>query len=201
MMMLPKYESMEIYEASQQKRYLALLPQLGSHVRFEDDTWICDKRIRSATEPPHYSHIYYSAVPAGCKELVKYYVILRLLQGDTVRTVKSRISRLVPLLRFLENGSKEALLSECDVRTASRFKEHLEASSLAYSTIRDVWREAGSLLRTMTAWSAKIRLPKTPLLRQRNLTTNTFRRALPRNWMMFFGGRRSLCISGVSTGC
>lgn len=114
MMMLPKYESMEIYEASQQKRYLALLPQLGSHVRFEDDTWICDKRIRSATEPPHYSHIYYSAVPAGCKELVKYYVILRLLQGDTVRTVKSRISRLVPLLRFLENGSKEALLSECD---------------------------------------------------------------------------------------
>lgn len=154
MMNLPKYESSEIYDAQQKKRYLDLLPQLGSNLRFEDDTWICDKRMRSAGEPPNYINIYYSSVPDNYRELIKYYAILRLLQGDTVRTVRGRITRLVPFLKYLE-GCHNGLISDCDVGTASKFKESLDESGLAYSTMQTIWLEVGTLFGTMNSFGGK----------------------------------------------
>ena len=153
MLKLPHYENVEIYDTQQKKSYLALLSQLGSCIRFEDDTWVCDRRTRSAGEPLNYSNIYYSSVPFVYRELVKYYVLLCLLHGDTVKTVRARITRLVPFLKFLTECRKDFLLSDCDVQTASKLKEHLDSSDLAYQTIRDVWREAGALLRTMNGFN------------------------------------------------
>jgi integrase len=152
-MNLPQYKYIENYDEQQKRRYLALLPQLGSNIRFDEDTWVCDKRIRSAAEPENYMNLYFSAIPSAYKELVKYYALLRLLHGDTARTVRSRIARLVPFLKFLTEACLAPLLSDCDIRTASRLKEHLDASSLADSTIRDIWREAGTLYRTMDGFN------------------------------------------------
>jgi len=151
-MNLPQYKYIENYDEQQKSRYLALLPQLGSNIHFDEDTWVCDKRMRSAGEPKNYMNLYFSAVPSAYKEMVKYYSLLRLLHGDTVRTIRSRIARLVPYLKFLTAACSAPLLSDCDIRTASRLKEHLDASSLADSTIRDIWREAGTLFRTINGF-------------------------------------------------
>jgi hypothetical protein len=47
-MNLPQYKYIENYDEQQKSRYLALLPQLGSNIHFDEDTWVCDKRMRSA---------------------------------------------------------------------------------------------------------------------------------------------------------
>ncbi|MFQ9702086.1 MAG: hypothetical protein ACLR0U_06575 [Enterocloster clostridioformis] len=73
----------------------------------EDDTWICDKRIRSGSEPKNYHHIYFASVPETYKEAVKYYAVLRILQGDVIRTVRSRITKLSPFLSFVGRYSRE----------------------------------------------------------------------------------------------
>ncbi len=151
-MNLPQYKYIENYDEQQKNRYLTLLPQLGSNIYFDEDTWVCDKRIRSAAEPEHYMNLYFSAIPYDYRELVKYYALLRLLQGDTTRTIQARITRLLPFLRFLAEACTAPLLSECDIRTASRLKEHLDASGRANTTVRDIWREAGTLLQTMNGF-------------------------------------------------
>lgn len=40
----------ETYDEYQKARYIGFLNELGSNIRFEDDTWICDKRRRSFAE-------------------------------------------------------------------------------------------------------------------------------------------------------
>ena len=151
-MNLPQYQYTENYDEWQKSRYLALLPLLGSNIRFEEDVWVCDKRIRSVSEPMKLLNIRFSAIPPHYRELVKYYVLLRLLQGDSVRTVRSRTNRLSSFLKFLNEICSAPLLSECDIRTAAKLKEYLDASNLADSTIRDIWREANSLFRTMNGF-------------------------------------------------
>jgi len=158
-MNLLQYKYIENYDKQQKNRYLALLPQLGSNIHFDEDIWICDKRIRSAAEPENYMNLYFSAIPFTYKGLVKYYALLRLLHGDTSRTVRIRITRLVPFLRFLTEACSVPLLSGCDIHTASRLKEYLDASDRSISTIRDIWREAGTLLRTMKGFDGKSFFP------------------------------------------
>jgi len=56
-MNLPQYKYIENYDEQQKSRYLALLPQLGSNIHFDEDTWVCDKRMRSAGEPKNYMNL------------------------------------------------------------------------------------------------------------------------------------------------
>lgn len=94
----PVYSYKENFQESEKSRYRLFVSKLGYHAVFEDDTWICDKRIRSGTEPENYHHIYFAGVPETYREAVKYYAVLRILQGDVIRTVRSRITKLSPFL-------------------------------------------------------------------------------------------------------
>lgn len=61
------------------------------------------------------------------REVVKYFAIIRLLRGDTARTVRSRVSGLVSFTRFLAENCGTPLISDCDARTAFKLKEYLAA--------------------------------------------------------------------------
>lgn len=148
-MKFPQYSFAENYDAGQKERYLDLLPQLGSTIRFEDDTWICDKRIRNNSDPAHYVHIYFSSVTSQYRELIKYFAIIRFIRGDTVRTVRSRVCSLASFTKFLTEYCGAPLISCCDSRTAYKLKEHLELSAWAIGTKKDIWLQASALLQIM----------------------------------------------------
>lgn len=148
-MNLPQYKYRENYNDSQKKRYLDFLHGLGNDIRFDKDTWVCDKRIRNNSDPMHYSHIYFSKIPPEHKELIKYFAIMRLLQGDTVRTVRSRVVGLTLFTKFLSESSPSRFALDCDSGTAVRFKEYLDKSKRAENTKKDIWLHACTLLRAM----------------------------------------------------
>lgn len=59
----PVYSYKETFEESEINQYRLFVGELGYHAAFEDDTWICDKRIRSGSEPDNYHRIYFAGVP------------------------------------------------------------------------------------------------------------------------------------------
>lgn len=154
-MNFPQYKLAENYDSTQNARYLDLLQGFGSDICFDEDTWVCDKRIRNNSDPSHYINIYFSTIPKKYKELVKYFAIIRLLQGDTVRTVRSRINRLVSFTKFLNESCSAPLISDCDSRIALKLKEYLDMSKWAENTKKDIWLQASSLLKSMDGFDGR----------------------------------------------
>ncbi|MEG0900282.1 MAG: hypothetical protein RSF40_11315, partial [Oscillospiraceae bacterium] len=125
---------------------------LGSDVSFEDDTWICNKRIRNNSDPAHYVHIYFSSVPSQYRELAKYFAIIRILRGDTIRTIRSRVLCVVTFTKFLIEHCGAIPIFDCDTRIAFKLKEHLELSTWAVGTKKDIWLQASALLKSMNGF-------------------------------------------------
>lgn len=121
----PLYSYKETFEESEKRRYRLFVSGLGNHAVFEDDTWICDKRIRSGAEPKNYHYIYFAGVPKTYREAVKYYAVLRILQGDVIRTVRSRITKLSLFFKFY-NQIQQGNSLQFNTLTAVHFKEYLE---------------------------------------------------------------------------
>jgi len=151
-MNFPQYRHAENYDDQQKDRYIGLLKELGNDVLFDDDIWICDKRVRSASEHINFTHIYFSTVPCAYKELTKYYALIRLLNGDTVRTVRTRILGVVPFLQFIDEINSSRPISKCGIVTASQFKNHLDMSTLTENSKRNIWLSVSSLFKTMNGF-------------------------------------------------
>jgi len=154
-MKFPQYQRIENYDETQKERYIELLQALGSDTSFDDDTWVCDKRRRNNSEPTNYMNIYFATIPDEYKSLVKYYGIIRLLQGDTVRTVRTSIGKIVHFTQFLKEEYSAPLFSVCNISIASRFKVYLDASNMAESTKKSIWLQTNSLLRTMDGFEGR----------------------------------------------
>lgn len=147
----PLYSYKETFEESEKSRYRLFVSELGNHAVFEDDTWICDKRIRSGAEPKNYHHIYFAGVPETDREAVKYYAVLRILQGDVIRTVRSRITKLSPFFKFCNQIQQENIL-QCSTLTAAYFKEYLEQGGYAVKTKNSTWQEVSAFLNMMNGF-------------------------------------------------
>lgn len=147
----PVYSYKETFEESEINQYRLFVGELGYHAAFEDDTWICDKRIRSGSEPDNYHRIYFAGVPDAYRETIKYYAVLRILQGDVIRTVRSRITKLSPFLKFCNQEQQENIL-QCSVLTAVYFKEYLEQGGYSVKTKNGTWQEVSTFLKMMKSF-------------------------------------------------
>ena len=58
------------YEYDSRVRYLEFLRELGTDIRFEADTWICNGRTRYPYAGNHAVSIYFSKIPQVYRELV-----------------------------------------------------------------------------------------------------------------------------------
>lgn len=148
-MNFPCYTFSENYNERQKERYLELLHQLGTSIRFNEDIWVCDKRLRSAAEQIGHVSIRFTKVPENYKELCKYFAIMRLLNGNVIRTVQGNVTSLTVFLKFLSEVHSNISISTCDISIASSFKTYLDASVLGIQTKRNIWSSAGNLLKTM----------------------------------------------------
>jgi site-specific recombinase XerD len=131
------------YEYDERIRYLEFLRELGADIRFETDTWICDGRTRYPYAGNHAVSIYFSRIPQAYRELVKYYAILRMLNGITVRTVKTELSGLATYTAFIvEQG---IALSQVSGQTAGEFRRHLDKQGYATCTKSRIWSSVSVL--------------------------------------------------------
>lgn len=149
-MNLPAYKHYEIYEENRKSEYKSLLCQLGTDICFEDNKWICDKRVKMQSEPLNYSIIYFTTIPERFRDMSKYYALIRIANGDTVRTIKSRMSRIKSFLKFMVQVNMQ--FEDINVSTSHMFKKFLEELEYSIATIKDAWRETNSFVNTMNGF-------------------------------------------------
>lgn len=136
------------FEADEKERYRDFLRELGSCVRFEEDVWLCDNRARYPYGTKHLITLYFSTIPEEFRELAKYYAILRLLGGVTVRTLKTNLFGLAVFFAFLsERGI--AYLSAANIHLAYSFRQELDSRGYTSSNKNRIWGDVSTLYTIM----------------------------------------------------
>lgn len=143
---IPKQEYIEYYRECEEKRYRDFLDSLSDSISFDSDKWICEKRLKNQSQLLSKVTIYFSMVPGQYKEMVKYFALIRLVEGKSVGTVCGDVGNIAIFLRFMA----DVPLSEIQVTTASRFKEYLDGKSYSESTRSSIWSDVSVFLRRMS---------------------------------------------------
>lgn len=143
-----KLEIQEVYRDYEKKRYRDFLFSLSDHILFDNDKWICEKRIKSAAQAPHSVTIYFSKTPEKYKDMVKYYAIMRLINGKSVISTSGDVGYMNLFLNFLGNED----ITKVNVMTASRFKEYIDSKGYAESTRFTIWSVASSFFHIMNGY-------------------------------------------------
>ncbi len=82
----------ETYMESHKKRYRDFLKQVGKDVEFESDRWVCDAYLRNPSDYMSKVTISFRTTPERYKEMMKYFAIIRLLNG-IVNFLKNSVSK------------------------------------------------------------------------------------------------------------
>jgi site-specific recombinase XerD len=139
--------TVERFDYDMRPRYLEFLRELGTKIRFEDAVWVCDNRVRYPYGGNHIVTLYFASIPPDCRDLVKFYAILRLLSGITARTVKTDLCGLAVYCAFLKAQSIN--LADVNAHTAGQFRRHLDSRGFAVSTKKRAWSNVNILHESM----------------------------------------------------
>ena len=124
------------------------MSSLSKNISFDADIWICEKRLRSQAQLLSKVTIYFSKISEQYKVMVKYYALIRLLEGNAVVTVNRNVGNIAVFLNFMGNDE----ITEISVITASRFKEYLDAKGYVDSTRSGIWADVSSFLIRMSGF-------------------------------------------------
>ena len=145
-----KVQYKQAYSEYEKSRYHDFLAALSDSLRFEDDIWVCEKRLRGAHERLRNVSIYFSKIPGEYKAMAKYFAVIRLLQGVSISSICHDIQYISKFLRFLQDEDER--LDQVNVLTASRFKKFLDGEGLAEKTRAGIWNAAKKFLSQMNGY-------------------------------------------------
>lgn len=117
---IAKYEYEEFYKEHEKQRYRDFMVSLSDNIDFDSDKWICEKRLQNQAQLLSKVTIYFSKIPAQYKGMVKYYALIRLLEGKVISTVCGDIGNVAIFLNFMGTTP----LTEISVMTASSVLTH-----------------------------------------------------------------------------
>ena len=138
----------ERYQEYEKRRYRDFLCCLSDSISFEDDCWYCEKHLKNRSHNKKHVNISFRQIPKIYREMVKYYALIRLINGVGVYTISCRIRNIAIFLQFL-NG---APLSDIDYVTASDFKSFLDNRSYTENTRYTIWAAAENFLHIMNGY-------------------------------------------------
>ena len=143
----------EEFTDGKKKEYAHFVENLGTHVRFSENKWICDKLRRSPAEGTHSFALYFTKIPEQYREIVKYFSAIRIINGIVIGTVMVDVTNLNKFLDFLTVNYNAVGLNMCDESVAAMFYQYLEESRLAETTKGRIWTSVITLFKTMNGWN------------------------------------------------
>ncbi|MBA1335563.1 MAG: hypothetical protein HPY66_1188 [Firmicutes bacterium] len=149
---LAQIDLAERYSEQRKYEYIRFLHELGDNIHFEDDIWNCSNKKRGLSEGTGNVSIYFKNIPEVYKEAAKYFVLVRLIGGAGIKTVKANISGLASFLVFLLKEYNAMSLTKCDIGVACSFKQHLEHTELTNSSKKTTWSAVNIFFKTMKDW-------------------------------------------------
>lgn len=145
---IAKYEYEEFYKEHEKQRYRDFMVSMSDDISFDSDKWICEKRLQNQAQLLSKVTIYFSKIPPQYKEMVKYYALIRLLEGKVISTVRGDIGNVAVFLNFM--GATP--LTEISIMTASRYKEYLDEKGYGECTRNGIWADASQFLNRMNGY-------------------------------------------------
>jgi site-specific recombinase XerD len=143
---------LEAFKNAKKDEYIRFAEHLGAEVRFSEDKWICENMRRSPAETPPDLTLYFHRIPERHRDTVKYFSVILLIQGKSIRTVKMYTSNLTKFFDFWITLHKTAGLHICDEFIAAEFYQYLKECGLAEITNTGIWSSVCVFFKTMNGW-------------------------------------------------
>lgn len=138
----------EQYSVYEKQRYRDFLSSLSGSIAFEDDSWYCEKQLKNVSHNRNHVSISFRQVPETYREMVKYYAVIRLMNGIGVYTISCRVRNIAIFLQFLGG----APLTDFTFCTASRFKEFLDSRRYTEKARYTIWAASDNFLNVMNGY-------------------------------------------------
>lgn len=114
-----------------------ILPTLGTLVKYEEDTWACDKKRKNPSSKKSAYTIYFTNIPSMYKNLVKDYVIMSFSMRKGFSGIQNVVKRIVTFLKYIESINVE--LKYINKEVVNTFKKYLAGMSGAESNKNGIW--------------------------------------------------------------
>lgn len=115
----------ESYSESHKKRYREFLSQVGQDVVFESDKWVCDAYLRNSSDYRSKVTISFKTTPEMYKEMMKYFAIIRLLNGIHPVGIKGMVNGVAKFLAYLIKQGVNFKIEHLTPSTTGQYKYHL----------------------------------------------------------------------------
>lgn len=141
------------YDESKKYEYEQFLQEIGTNINFDDNTWICDKRIRCPADRNWRITLNFSAIPINYLEIVKYYAIIQLMKKRTVPGVVTTTFAIRKFLEFLNSNFPKTAIEKCNFSIAASYKNFLDNKGVQQVTKKGRWACVNAFFRDMNGWN------------------------------------------------
>lgn len=153
------------YHENLKNELIQHLPEMGTNIVFEDNTWFLDRLKRSPGESDASYTLYYSSIPTIYIEISKYFVIMRYCEKRAVRTIQSNLYGLTEFFRYLKKYHNCIELHMVNKLFIKQYELYLrESDNFKKSTKEGIFTGINNFFNTMKGWEG---MPsKAPILRK-----------------------------------
>lgn len=142
----------ETYSESHKKRYREFLSQVGHDVVFESDKWVCDAYLRNPSDYRSKVTISFKTTPEMFKEMMKYFAIIRLLNGIRPVGIKGTVNGVAKFLAYLTKINLHLRIEQLTPSIASQYKSYLDGLSLSGASKSSFWQSVHVFLKEINGF-------------------------------------------------
>ncbi|PHS30372.1 MAG: hypothetical protein COA82_11475 [Alkaliphilus sp.] len=143
------------YDDSKKERYRDFLSNVGSNIDFNSDSWKCDKLVRIASEYSSSYNLMFEGIPNKYKEIVKYFSVIRMLNGKSPKGIRLQIYDLGLFFKLAEMEYENFCIEKCTYSTGINYKEYLDKKYISVATKNGKWTNINVFFRTMQDFDGK----------------------------------------------
>lgn len=142
----------ETYMESHKQGYRDFLSQVGQDIAFESDKWVCDAYLRNPSDYMSKVTISFKTTPEPYKEMMKYFAIIRLLNGIHPVGIKGMVNGVAKFLVYTIKQGTNPKIEQLTPSTASKYKCHLDELMLSESSKSSLWQSVHVFLKEMNGF-------------------------------------------------
>lgn len=124
---------------------------------FEENKWYLNNKKKTSSETPASYALYFASIPSVYVTTVKYFILLLLLKGRSIKTLQGHLFSLTTFLKFLGKEYDGILLKQIDTSIIMHYEEFVYKSKFTKATKESLWSTINVFFLTMSTWDG---LPK-----------------------------------------
>ncbi len=125
---------------------------LSKSSNFNDIIWICDRYRKNISQLAKNFTIYFANVHLKFVYLLKYFLLLQLRNGLSIKTAKSYVTNINTFFMWINNTQKIYDLKKVSPKIVSEYKKFLESSEKTIDTKHEKWSAVYNFFERMIGW-------------------------------------------------